>query len=422
MKISGILEISSLYTGGFHALYRRISCAISAISCGRAEPLHPPLPWLKKNSYLCSPQRNPILNLYMEITICKGTDPYLYQWVGPLVMDKAVIKYNNNYPFKTAENYAWHIAHEGGQVLGFVPMELRKTRAIFNNYYVAKDSPEVLEALLRHVKDTLRDVPHRGGGAHPPRRAVPAQWFRTFHHVEEIRKTDVCCHRKEKANVYELAVQRLDRVFRDFDNIYVSFSGGKDSGALLNMCIDYIRRNGLKRKIGVYHMDYEVQYAETTKYVERMWADNADVLEVYHVCAVQSAYVHVHVPNLLAAVGRWLPRAVGARDARLCLHEGRLRLLQGGHVGLRLPEHVRPMVSRAQEGVQNVLPHRHTHSGELQPLAHHLLRAAGVALQGLEVDQPPGGQRIQRLRDVRLAHHRCVDGQWKVRLGLQSSV
>ena len=90
----------------------------------------------------------------MEITICKGTDPYLYQWVGPLVMDKAVIKYNNNYPFKTAENYAWHIAFEGGQVLGFVPMELRKTRAIFNNYYVAKDSPEVLEALLRHVKDT----------------------------------------------------------------------------------------------------------------------------------------------------------------------------------------------------------------------------------------------------------------------------
>ena len=40
---------------------------------------------------------------------------------------------------------------------------------------------------------------------------------------------------ERKANVYELAVQRLDRVFRDFDNIYVSFSGGKDSGALLNM-------------------------------------------------------------------------------------------------------------------------------------------------------------------------------------------
>lgn len=89
---------------------------------------------------------------------------------------------------------------------------------------------------------------------------------------------------ERKANVYELALQRLDLVFHDFDNIYVSFSGGKDSGVLLNMCIDYIRRNGLKKKIGVFHMDYEVQYTETTKYVERMFADNSDILEVYHVC------------------------------------------------------------------------------------------------------------------------------------------
>ncbi len=91
-------------------------------------------------------------------------------------------------------------------------------------------------------------------------------------------------HEKKKNNVYELALQRLEVVFRDFDNVYVSFSGGKDSGVLLNMCIDYIRRNGLRRKVGVFHMDYEAQYNETTKYVERTWADNADVLEPYHVC------------------------------------------------------------------------------------------------------------------------------------------
>ena len=95
----------------------------------------------------------------MEITICKGNDPYLYQWVGPLVMDKAVIKYNNNYPFKTAENFVWHIAHEGAQVLGFVPVELRKNRAIVNNYYVAKDTPEVFEKLLCHVLDTHGSSP-----------------------------------------------------------------------------------------------------------------------------------------------------------------------------------------------------------------------------------------------------------------------
>ena len=30
-------------------------------------------------------------------------------------------------------------------------------------------------------------------------------------------------------NVYELAQERLKVIFNEFDNIYVSFSGGKDS-------------------------------------------------------------------------------------------------------------------------------------------------------------------------------------------------
>ena len=34
-------------------------------------------------------------------------------------------------------------------------------------------------------------------------------------------------------NVYELAVQRIEILFKEFDNIYVSFSGGKDSGVTL---------------------------------------------------------------------------------------------------------------------------------------------------------------------------------------------
>ena len=50
-------------------------------------------------------------------------------------------------------------------------------------------------------------------------------------------------------NVYELTQERLTLLFKEFDNIYVSFSGGKDSGVLLNLCIDYIRRNNLNHCI-----------------------------------------------------------------------------------------------------------------------------------------------------------------------------
>ena len=71
-------------------------------------------------------------------------------------------------------------------------------------------------------------------------------------------------------NVYELAQERLKVIFNEFDNIYVSFSGGKDSGVLLNMCIDYIRKNNLKVRLGVFHMDYEIQYKMTIDYVDRM--------------------------------------------------------------------------------------------------------------------------------------------------------
>ena len=52
---------------------------------------------------------------------------------------------------------------------------------------------------------------------------------------------------ERRKNVYELVQERLDMIFKEFDNIYVSFSGGKDSGVLLNLCIDYIRKHNLKR-------------------------------------------------------------------------------------------------------------------------------------------------------------------------------
>ena len=85
-------------------------------------------------------------------------------------------------------------------------------------------------------------------------------------------------------SVYLETQKRLELLFKEFDNIYVSFSGGKDSGVLLNLCIDYIRQNKLDRKICVFHLDYEAQYTYTTEYVNKTLAENLDILEVYRCC------------------------------------------------------------------------------------------------------------------------------------------
>lgn len=83
-------------------------------------------------------------------------------------------------------------------------------------------------------------------------------------------------------NVYEAAKQRLNLIFDEFDKVIVSFSGGKDSGVVLNMAIDIARQR--KRKLGVMFLDLEAFYQKTIDYVEKMFSENEDVLEPFWVC------------------------------------------------------------------------------------------------------------------------------------------
>ena len=85
-------------------------------------------------------------------------------------------------------------------------------------------------------------------------------------------------------NVYEALQERLRFLFEEFDNIFVSFSGGKDSGLLLNLTLDFQRKYYPHKKIGVFHQDFEAQYQVTTEYVERTFERIKDEVEPYWVC------------------------------------------------------------------------------------------------------------------------------------------
>lgn len=88
----------------------------------------------------------------------------------------------------------------------------------------------------------------------------------------------------EDKDVYTALQERLKLIFEEFDNIYISFSGGKDSGLLLNLVMDYRRTHFPNKKIGVFHQDFEAQYTVTTEYIERTFERIKDEVEPYWVC------------------------------------------------------------------------------------------------------------------------------------------
>ena len=84
----------------------------------------------------------------MDIIRLGGTERRLYELVAPLVMDAAVIRQNNGYPFKTSGGYEWYVACQNGVVKGFMPLKGGHGRMLIDNYYAEDDDPSVLSALI----------------------------------------------------------------------------------------------------------------------------------------------------------------------------------------------------------------------------------------------------------------------------------
>lgn len=86
----------------------------------------------------------------------QGTDSKLYQLVAPFVMNPRVLRKNNNYPFKTTEDFIWFVALDSQQVVGFLPVEIKNSCAVINNYYVyEEEEKEILSLLLSDAIQAL---------------------------------------------------------------------------------------------------------------------------------------------------------------------------------------------------------------------------------------------------------------------------
>ncbi len=90
-------------------------------------------------------------------------------------------------------------------------------------------------------------------------------------------------YNKDK-NVYQAALERIAFIFDNFERIYISFSGGKDSGVLLNLTLAYMREHKIKRKIGLHVLDNEANYEYSLEFMHSIIKKNLDLLDVFWCC------------------------------------------------------------------------------------------------------------------------------------------
>lgn len=83
-------------------------------------------------------------------------------------------------------------------------------------------------------------------------------------------------------NVLDAARERVKYAFDNFERLYLSFSGGKDSSVMFHLVMEEaIKRNQI---VGVMIIDLEAQYSATITHIEEMIETYKDNIDLHWVC------------------------------------------------------------------------------------------------------------------------------------------
>jgi predicted phosphoadenosine phosphosulfate sulfurtransferase len=83
-------------------------------------------------------------------------------------------------------------------------------------------------------------------------------------------------------SVLSASKDRISKVFDDFEKVYISFSGGKDSTVMVHLVVNEAKKRGVK--VGLLIIDLEAQYDETIKHIEEIIEDYKEHIDLHWFC------------------------------------------------------------------------------------------------------------------------------------------
>lgn len=81
-------------------------------------------------------------------------------------------------------------------------------------------------------------------------------------------------------DVLEAAFERLEIIFDEFENVYISVSGGKDSSVMVQLANIVAKKKN--KKFDVLYIDFEAQYRHTIEHIQKL-KGLSQIRDFYHV-------------------------------------------------------------------------------------------------------------------------------------------